>query len=174
MRGNLFGGLTAAVIALPLALAFGISSGLGPLAGLYGAAIVGIFAAIFGGTAAQISGPTGPMTVVMTGIIAQFLTYYPDNGLALAFTAVMLAGCIQMAMGALKLGKYIIMVPYPVISGFMSGIGVIIIVLQLAPLLGHSASGNVPMALLALPGQITNMSMANALMGVLTLLLLIF
>ncbi|HSG61094.1 MAG TPA: SulP family inorganic anion transporter [Pseudomonadales bacterium] len=174
MTGNLFGGITAAVIALPLALAFGISSGLGPLAGLYGAAIVGIFAAIFGGTASQISGPTGPMTVVMTGIITQFLTHHPDNGLALAFTAVMLAGCLQMVMGALKLGKYIIMVPYPVISGFMSGIGVIIILLQLAPLLGHTASGNVPMALLALPAQLTDISFPNAIMGFITLGILAF
>lgn len=173
IRGNVFGGVTAAIIALPLALAFGISSGLGPLAGLYGAAIVGLFAAIFGGTASQISGPTGPMTVVMTGMIAQFLQHHPDNGLALAFTAVMLGGVLQMVMGFLKLGRYIIMVPYPVISGFMSGIGAIIILLQFAPLIGHSASGNVPSALLALPDQLASISLPNAAMGIATLAILI-
>lgn len=173
VRGNVYGGLTAGIIALPLALAFGISSGLGPLAGLYGAAIVGLFAAIFGGTASQISGPTGPMTVVMTGLIAQFLSHYPENGLALAFTTVMLGGLLQIVMGLLKLGRYIIMVPYPVISGFMSGVGAIIILLQIAPLIGYPASGNVPSALLALPTQLMNIAWADTLMGLATLTLLI-
>jgi MFS superfamily sulfate permease-like transporter len=65
VRGDIYGGLTAAVVALPLGLAFGVSSGAGPIAGLYGAIFVGLFAALFGGTPSQISGPTGPMTVVM-------------------------------------------------------------------------------------------------------------
>jgi len=136
LRGDLFGGLTAAVVALPLALAFGVASGAGPAAGLYGAIFVGLFAALFGGTPSQVSGPTGPMTVVMAGIITQ---YAGEPGLA--FTVVMMAGAFQIGFAALKLGRYITLVPYPVISGFMTGIGLIIIILQLGPLIGHASPG---------------------------------
>ncbi len=169
MRGNTFGGVTAAIVALPLALAFGISSGIGPAAGLYGAVIVGFFAAIFGGTPAQISGPTGPMTVVMTAMTAQLLAIYPEDGLALAFTTVFLGGVIQMLMGALRLGKYIIMVPYPVISGFMTGIGVIIILLQLGPFMGFASLGSVLEAITALPEQLSGFNATAATIGTLTL-----
>ncbi|MEE9447541.1 MAG: SulP family inorganic anion transporter, partial [Arenicellales bacterium] len=125
IRGDIFGGLTAAVVALPLALAFGVSSGAGPIAGLYGAIFVGLFAALFGGTGAQVSGPTGPMTVVMTAIFTEFTALDPVNGAALAFTVVMLGGLFQILFGVLRIGHYINYVPLPVISGFMSGIGVI-------------------------------------------------
>jgi len=134
LRGDIYGGLVAAVVALPLALAFGVASGAGAIAGLYGAIFVGFFAALFGGTPAQVSGPTGPMTVVMAGIIAQF-----GQEPALAFTAVILGGGLQILLGASGIGRYITLVPYPVISGFMSGIGCIIIILQLGPLVGHAA-----------------------------------
>lgn len=167
--GDLSGGVTAAVVALPLALAFGISSGAGPIAGLYGAIIVGLFAAIFGGTPSQVSGPTGPMTVVMTAMIAGFVAKYPDSGLALSFTTVFLGGCLQAAFGVLRLGKYVVMVPYPVISGFMTGIGVIIIVLQLAPLLGQATQGNVLTAITLLPENIANINPSAAMLGALAL-----
>lgn len=167
--GDLSGGVTAAVVALPLALAFGISSGAGPIAGLYGAIIVGMFAAIFGGTPSQVSGPTGPMTVVMTAMIAGFVAKYPDSGLALSFTTVFLGGCLQAAFGVLRLGKYVVMVPYPVISGFMTGIGVIIIVLQLAPLLGQATQGNVLTAITLLPENIANINPSAAMLGALAL-----
>jgi len=143
LKLDLSGGLTAAIIALPLALAFGVSSGAGAVSGLYGAICVGLFSALFGGTATQISGPTGPMTVVMASVFTLFIAKNPDNGLLLAFSVVVMAGLLQIAMGFLKLGRYITMVPFPVISGFMSGIGVIIIILQIAPLLGHSPSSGV-------------------------------
>jgi len=172
IHGNLTGGITAAVVALPLALAFGISSGVGPVAGLYGAIIVGFFAAAFGGTPSQISGPTGPMTVVMTAVVTGFVAKYPENGLALAFTTVFLGGLIQIAGGLLKLGKYIVMVPYPVISGFMSGIGAIIIVLQLGPLLGHQSGGSIYQTVLALPGQLQNLNPTTTAIGVATLVLI--
>ncbi len=133
LRGDIYGGLTAAVVALPLALAFGVASGAGPVAGLYGAIFVGFFAALFGGTPAQVSGPTGPMTVVMAGI----LTHYAHEP-SLAFTVVAMGGVLQILFGVLRLGRYINLMPYPVISGFMSGIGCIIIILQLGPLLGHT------------------------------------
>ena len=136
VRGDLTGGITAGIVALPLALALGVASGLGPIAGLYGAIAVGFFAALFGGTPAQISGPTGPMVVVLAGLVAS-LSGKPE----LVFTAVILAGLFQILFGFLGIGQYIRLVPYPVVSGFMSGIGAIIIILQVAPLLGHETSG---------------------------------
>jgi SulP family sulfate permease len=167
--GDVFGGVTAAVVALPLALAFGISSGAGPVAGLYGAILVGFFAAVFGGTPSQVSGPTGPMTVVMTSVIAESIALDPEHGLGLAFTTVFLGGLIQSLFGALRLGKYIIMVPYPVISGFMSGIGAIIIVLELGPLLGFESAASIVGAVRALPAQIAAADTHSLLVGGLSL-----
>lgn len=169
LRGDLFGGVTAAIVALPLALAFGISSGVGPVAGIYGAICVGFFAAVLGGTPTQISGPTGPMTVVMAAITTKYLAQYPNEGLALAFTTVFLGGCLQVLFGALRIGKYIIMVPYPVISGFMTGIGVIIIILQLGPLLGFSSAANIIAAMAALPSQMADCNVEALSIGILSL-----
>jgi len=134
-RGDLFGALTAAVVALPLALAFGVASGAGPIAGLYGAIATGFFASLFGGTPAQISGPTGPMTVVMGAIIATH-----SSNLAEAFTIVMLGGLFQILFGTLRIGKYVTYTPASVVSGFMSGVGIIIIVIQAVPFLGLATS----------------------------------
>ena len=139
VKGDIFGGITAAVIALPMALTFGVASGAGASAGLWGAILVGFFAALFGGTPTLISEPTGPMTVVMTAVIAGLTAANPENGMAMAFTVVMLAGIFQIIFGFLKLGKYVTLMPYTVISGFMSGIGVILIILQTAPFLGQSS-----------------------------------
>ena len=138
IKGDLFGGLTAAVIALPMALAFGVASGAGAEAGLWSAVLVGLFAALFGGTPTLISEPTGPMTVVTTAVIANLTASNPTNGMAMAFTVVMLAGVFQILLGTLRLGRYITQMPYTVISGFMSGIGLILVVLQLGPALGHA------------------------------------
>lgn len=170
LRGDIYGGLTAAVVALPLALAFGVASGAGPVAGLYGAIFVGFFAALFGGTPAQVSGPTGPMTVVMAGVITQY-----GHEPALAFTVVMLAGVFQILFGIFKLGRYVNLVPFPVISGFMSGIGCIIIILQLAPLLGHATPGGGPVAVLAsLPGLVRTPHADAAIVGLITLAIVCF
>nr|VFK50668.1 MAG: sulfate permease, SulP family [Candidatus Kentron sp. TUN]VFK54160.1 MAG: sulfate permease, SulP family [Candidatus Kentron sp. TUN]VFK56193.1 MAG: sulfate permease, SulP family [Candidatus Kentron sp. TUN] len=172
LRGDIYGGLTAAVVALPLALAFGVSSGAGPIAGLYGAIFVGLFAAIFGGTPAQISGPTGPMTVVMAAIFTQYTTLYPNDpmlGAALAFTVVIMGGAFQIVFGLLGIGRYINLVPAPVISGFMSGIGVIIISLQIGPLLGHGAKTDPLASMQALPGIIVNPVTDALILGLITL-----
>ncbi|AWB68604.1 sodium-independent anion transporter [Saccharobesus litoralis] len=159
IRGDLLGGLTAAIVSLPLALTFGVASGLGPEAGLYGAILVGLFAAVFGGTPTLISEPTGPMTVIMTAVIATLIAANPENGLAMAFTVVMMAGVFQLIFGALKLGKYVTLMPYSVVSGFMSGIGCILIIMQLAPALGQSSpSGGVIGTLAELPNLIGNIS----------------
>ena len=130
-KGDLFGGITAAVVGLPVALAFGEASGLGALAGIYGAIAVGFFAAVFGGTRSQISGPTGPMAVAMAVVV----TLHADN-LAAAFTIVIMAGLFQVLLGLVGIGRFIAFTPYSVISGFMSGIGIIIILLQTLPLMG--------------------------------------
>lgn len=165
LRGDLFGGLTAAVVALPLALAFGVASGAGPLAGLYGAIFVGLFAALFGGTPSQVSGPTGPMTVVMAGVLTQY-----GQEPAIAFTVVMLAGAFQILFGVLKLGRYVALVPFPVISGFMSGIGCIIIILQIAPFIGLETPGGGPLAVLAsLPELLRSSALDATAVGLLSL-----
>ena len=140
LKGDLFGGITAGIVALPLALAFGVSSGLGPSAGLYGAIFVSFFAALFGGTSTQISGPTAPMTavsmVVIAGIVASF-----EGDVSAALPAILsvflLAGLMQVGLGLIGLGKYIKYIPYPVVSGFMTAIGVIILVTQILPVVGY-------------------------------------
>ena len=165
LRGDIFGGLTAGVVALPLALAFGEASGAGPIAGVYGAIIVGFFAALFGGTPSQISGPTGPMIVVFAGVFASL-----SGDVSLVFATVVLAGVIQIAFGLLGFGQYIRLVPYPVVSGFMSGIGCIIIALQLARLFGHepAGSGTIP-ALMEVPNAVSNPNWEALGIGLLTL-----
>ncbi|WP_129670830.1 SulP family inorganic anion transporter [Candidatus Chloroploca sp. Khr17] len=173
LRGDLFGGVTTAIISLPLALTFGVASGAGPAAGLYGAVLVGLFAALFGGTSTLISEPTGPMTVVMTAVIVAMLAQNPDQGMAMAFTVVMLAGLFQILFGLLKLGKYITLMPYSVISGFMSGIGIILMTLQLAPLMGQpSPPGGVLGTLQNLPTLVANIRPTETILGVLTLAIL--
>lgn len=175
LQGDLFGGLTAAIVSLPLALAFGVASGAGPVAGLYGAVCVGFFAALFGGTPTLISEPTGPMTVVMTAIVSSMTASNPENGLAMAFTVVMLAGLFQIFFGIFKLGKYITLMPYSVISGFMSGIGVILIILQIAPFVGQpNPKGGVLGMVQNLPNLLANINPAEATLGALTLAILFF
>ena len=172
-RGDIFGGVTAAIVSLPLALAFGVASGAGPEAGLYGAILIGLFAALFGGTPTLISEPTGPMTVVMAAVITTMIATNPDKGMAMAFTVVMIAGVFQIVLGLLNLGKYITLMPYSVISGFMSGIGLILIILQLPPMLGHeNPGGGVVGNLFALPELISNANWYEVALGVLTLVIL--
>jgi len=172
LRGDIYGGLTAAVVALPLAMAMGVASGVGPIAGMYGAIFVGFFAALFGGTPSQVSGPTGPMTVVMAAIFMQYTGMFPDNpghGAALAFTVVVLGGLFQILFGILRIGKYIELVPHPVVSGFMSGIGIIIILLQLGPLLGHEAVSQPIAAVTALPDFLGSIDTNSAILGIIAL-----
>ncbi|HFQ5199530.1 TPA: SulP family inorganic anion transporter [Vibrio vulnificus] len=175
LKGDLFGGVTTAIISLPLALAFGVASGAGAEAGLWGAILVGLFAALFGGSSTLISEPTGPMTVIMTAVLTSMVAKYPESGIAISFTIVMMAGAFQVLIGTLKLGKYITLMPYSVVSGFMSGIGVILIILQLSPLLGHAApAGGLLGTLSALPETISNMKFSEFFLGLLTLGILFF
>ncbi len=177
IRGDIYGGLTAAVVALPLALAMGVASGAGPIAGIYGAIFVGLFASLFGGTPAQVSGPTGPMTVVMAAVFTNYTAMFPGNpehGAALAFTVVIMGGVLQILFGMLKLGRYINLIPHPVVSGFMSGIGVIIILLQLPPLLGYPPVAGPMAALEILPQIITEPVAATLMIGWLALMVVYF
>lgn len=169
IRGDIYGGLTAAVIALPLALAFGVASGAGAQAGLYGAIILGFVASAFGGTPVQISGPTGPMTVVAASAIAIF-----SGDVSAVVTVIFLGGIFQAALGFLKVGKMVRFIPYPVISGFMTGIGVIIILLQIHPLVGADGFSSPIMAVKHIPTLFTGFSIADALLGLITLIIVFF
>jgi SulP family sulfate permease len=175
VRGDIFGGITAAVIALPMALAFGVASGAGAEAGLYGAILVGLFAALFGGSPTLISEPTGPMTVVFTAVIAKLIATNPENGMAMAFTVVVMAGLFQILFGLMRLGKYVTLMPYPVVSGFMSGIGIILIILQIGPLLGQpNPDGGVIGILQSAPALIGSIQLDEATLALLTIAILFF
>ena len=142
VKGDVFGGITAGIVALPLALAFGVQSGMGAIAGLYGAMMLGCIAAIFGGTATQISGPTGPMTIVSATVIAAAIEISGSlqAGMGIIIATFLLAGGFQILLGVLKIGKYIKYIPYPVVSGFMTGIGIIIILIEIYPFMGHKSA----------------------------------
>ena len=167
----MFGGLTAGVIGLPAAIAFGVASGLGAAAGIYGAIAVGLFAAIFGGTRSQISGPTGPMAVAMAAVV----TLTGPNNLGEAFAIVVLAGIIQIVLGLLKIGRFVAYTPYSVISGFMSGIGIIIILLQTLPFVGAVADEGGPLgAVKSWPNAVMNVDFSAVVIASATLAVGIF
>lgn len=136
LRGDVLGGITSAVVLLPMALAYGVVSGLGVIPGLYGAVAVGLFASLFWGTKALISGPTGPMAVAMAVVVGSYAETLTE-----AFTIVIMAGVIQIILGSIKMGRYVAYTPYSVISGFTSGVGVIIVLLQVLPFVGAASTG---------------------------------
>lgn len=174
IKGDIFGGLTAGIVALPLALAFGVQSGLGASAGLYGAMFLGLFAAVFGGTKTQISGPTGPMTVITAALASSAIAKYGniDDAWAILILTFCLAGIFQVAFGLLKIGKYIKYIPYPVLSGFMSGIGIIIIFYQIYPILGLTSPGKISDIFVQLPGTISRINSHSILLSIATILII--
>ena len=155
LKGDFIGGLTAGIVALPLALAFGDQTALGAMAGLYGAIGIAILAALFGGTPTQVSGPTAPMTVVSASVITSALLETGAETVAEALPVILatffIAGALQVFFGIIRLGRYIKYIPYPVVSGFMSGIGIIIILTQVFPLLGYDAAQDVDLVTAKLP-----------------------
>ncbi|MEZ5418338.1 MAG: SulP family inorganic anion transporter [Vicinamibacterales bacterium] len=165
-RADLLAGTTTGVVALPLALAFGEASGAGPMAGLWGAIVLGFVASLLGGTPTLASGPTGPMVVVFAGVFSAL-----GGDPAQVFAAVVLGGVLQVVMGLAGVGHYIKLVPYPVVSGFMSGIGAVIIALQVARLFGHEpdGGGTIP-ALAAIPRAIADPKWPALAVGGLALL----
>ena len=171
LRGDVFGGLTAAVVALPLSLAFGVASGLGAVAGLYGAIVVGLLGALLGGSKTQISGPTAPLSVAMAVVFVDYANQ--DLGKALAIVA--LAGLIQVLMGALRLGSYMAYTPYAVVSGFTSAVGLIIILVQFLPLLGSEvALGGALKSLRSWPEAVSNVDPSALALGLVSLAICIF
>ena len=165
LRGDVFGGITSMVVALPVSLGFGIASGMGAAAGLYGAIAVGFFASVFGGTRSQISGPTAPMTVAMAVVLTSHA-----SSLTEALTVVVLAGLLQVLLGVSKIGRFVAYTPHVVVSGFMSGIGVIIVLMQSLPLLGGSGATGGPMgAVRALPAAVSDIDTSAFVIGAVTL-----
>ena len=173
LKGDFTGGLVAGVVALPLALAFGVQSGMGATAGLYGAIMVGIFAAIFGGTPTQASGPTGPMTVVSAGLVAAAiqLTGSLEAAMGIILLSFLLGGVIQIIFGLINIAGYVKYFPYPVISGFMSGVGLIIIILQLFPFAGLSSAKSTISVLQDLPRFFAEFNIYALALGALTVLI---
>ncbi|WP_373035957.1 SulP family inorganic anion transporter [Sulfurimonas sp.] len=169
IKQNLLGGITAAVIALPLGLAFGVASGLGATAGIYGAIILGFFASLFGGTPSQISGPTGPMTVVIAAAVIAL-----ESNLGLIVTTILLSGIFQIIFGISKIGKFVQYIPYPVISGFMSGIGIIIIILQINPYLGLASDASIVHILMTLPSNISSANLSAFIIATATMIIMFF
>ena len=170
-RGDVFGGITSAVVALPVALAFGIASGLGAEAGIYGAIAVGFFASVFGGTRSQISGPTPSMTVAMSVIISA----HAGSSITSALIIVVLAGLIQVLLGVLRIGRFVVYTPHVVVSGFMSGIGIIIMLIQILPFLGAPTSPEGPMGALGdLPAAIANVNLSALAIAMLALAITVF
>ena len=176
LKGDLLGGLTAAVVALPLALAFG-NAALGPggaIYGLYGAIVTGFLAALLGGTPAQVSGPTGPMSVTMAGVVSSLAAVGVNQDLSageilpMVMAAVVIGGVCEVLLGVLRLGRFITLVPYSVVSGFMSGIGFIILVLQLGPFVGITTRGGVVDSLQTLANS-PGLNPAALAVGVMTL-----
>ena len=179
LKGDIFGGITAGIVALPLALAFGIQAfgviddpnvgagAIGALAGLTGAIMIGIFASLFGGTPSQISGPTGPMTVISATLISGVWASSHNISTVIVSMAIaaILCGLFQILFGILKIGKYIRYIPYPVLSGFMSGIGIIIIVQQIYPLFGLKSPVLIVDMITQLPSHISGFSLAALLLG---------
>lgn len=171
LSGNMFGGVTAAIVALPLALAFGVQSGMGAIAGLYGAIALGILAALFGGTRTQISGPTGPMAVVASAVIAGEIAIYGSLEAALGtiVATFVLAGIFQVLMGISRIGQYIRYMPYPVVSGFMSGIGLIIIIMQIFPFFGLSSPKSIIDVVSSLGSILTSMNVQGVMLALSTI-----
>ena len=176
LRGDAFGGLTAAVVALPMALAFGVAATGDPAPGLWGAVIIGLVASMFGGTPTLISEPTGPMTVVFTSVILSLTATAPDKetAMAMAFSVVILAGIFQILFGVFRLGRYVTQMPYTVISGFMSGIGAILVILQLPAFLGQKASGGVIGTLTSLPSLVAGIQPMELALALITVAILWF
>lgn len=172
LKGDITGGLVAGVVALPLALAFGVQSGMGATAGLYGAIAVGIFAALFGGTETQASGPTGPMTVVSATLVAAAIemTGSLEAGMSIILMTFLLGGLFQIVFGLLNIAGYVKYFPYPVVSGFMSGVGLIIVILQLFPFAGLSSAKSTVAVIQDLPRLFSEANIQALLLGGLTVL----
>ena len=165
LLGDVSGGFTAALVMLPLALAYGVASGLGAIAGLYGAIALGIVVALVGGTRTMISGPTAPLAITLTVVVASH-----GRSLAEVVTITLLAGLMQIALGTLRVGRYVSYTPYSVVSGVLTGVGLIIIVLQSRPFAGlPAATGGLVDTIRAWPGVVADVNVAALIVAAFTL-----
>lgn len=173
IKGDVTGGLVAGVVALPLALAFGVQSGLGAIAGLYGAIALGILAAIFGGTATQASGPTGPMTVVSAALVANAIEVAGSlqDAMGIILLSFLIGGALQIVFGLINIAGYIKYFPYPVISGFMSGVGLIIIILQIFPFVGLDSAKSTLKVMADLPRLFSDVNWQALVLGGMTVVI---
>jgi SulP family sulfate permease len=173
LKGDVTGGLVAGVVALPLALAFGVQSGLGAISGLYGAIAVGILAALFGGTATQASGPTGPMTVVSAALVANAIEVAGSlqDAMGIILLSFLVGGALQIVFGLINIAGYIKYFPYPVISGFMSGVGLIIIILQIFPFVGLDSAKSTLKVVADLPRLFSDFNWQALALGTMTVII---
>lgn len=173
IKGDITGGLVAGVVALPLALAFGVQSGLGAISGLYGAIAVGILAALFGGTATQASGPTGPMTVVSAALVASAIEVAGSlqDAMGIILLSFLVGGALQIIFGLINIAGYIKYFPYPVISGFMSGVGLIIIILQIFPFVGLDSAKSTLKVMADLPRLFSDLNWQALALGGMTVVI---
>ena len=171
LKGDLSGGLLAAIIGLPMGLAFGVQSGLGAQAGIYTAIILGLVAGFVGGTKTLISDPTGPMTVVAATVVTMGISTTGDltSAMPLIIGTFVLAGLFELLFGVLDFGKYVKLMPYPVVSSFMAGIGLIIISMQLFPILGHSSPKGFLKIFTELSTPIASVNKGALLLGTITI-----
>ncbi|WP_318310904.1 SulP family inorganic anion transporter [Flagellimonas crocea] len=173
LKGDFTGGLVAGIVALPLALAFGVQSGLGAISGLYGAIAIGILAALFGGTKTQASGPTGPMTVVSAALVASAvdLTGSLESAMGIIILSFFVGGVLQIIFGLVNIAGYIKYFPYPVISGFMSGVGLIIIILQIFPFVGLDSAKSTIKVMSDLPRLFSEFNWQAMVLGAMTVII---
>lgn len=171
LKEDMMGALLAAIIGLPMGLAFGVQSGLGPQAGIYTAIILAFVASLFGGTKTLITDPTGPMTVVAATVVTMGLTHAGslENAWPLIVSTFVLAGIFQVVFGVFDIGKYVKYMPYPVLSGFMAGIGIIIISVQVFPVLGHASPKGFVNIISNISQPIANINLQAFGLGLLTI-----
>ncbi len=151
LRGDVLGGITAGSISLPTAMGYGVISGLGPVAGLYGALAVSFFAGIFGGTRGMTSGPNILVTLTMAVVVAEYATSIEE-----AVTVGILAGLIQIAFGVLGVGRYVTYIPFSLTAGFFTAFGFLLIIKQALLALGASPAGTAVDSIKALPSAIAD------------------
>lgn len=169
LKGDIFGAIIATIIAFPQALAFGVASGLGASAGLWGAIILSLIAGILGSNLPFVSGPTGPSAIIVAVIVGEM-----SGNIDKVIPILIMAAVFQILISLTQIPKMVKYVPYPVISGFLTGIGLIIIILQLSPLLGGATFSSTIKVLMYYPELFSHINIQALILGVFTLGILFF
>lgn len=162
--GDVFGGINSAIITLPQALAFGVATGFGAAAGIWGAVILCFIAGMVGPKTPVVSGTTGPVAIVVASMMLAI-----NNDIRSAVTILLCAALLQLVASFTNLPNLVKYMPYPVISGFMNGVGIIIIILQLNPLMGHKAMSSTVTTMLNLHNSILTLNHQALFIGIITL-----